>query len=66
MATPALVVDKETVFDAPLNSLLGCLHHLCRKRESKENCLFYKAWMILKAVVLKKKKNPNKHQLLRM
>lgn len=54
MATPALVVDKETVFDAPLNSLLGCLHHLCRKRESKED------WMILKAVVLKKiKTSPN-------
>lgn len=31
MATPALVVDKETVFDASLDGLLGCLHHLCRR-----------------------------------
>lgn len=28
MATPAFVVDKEAVFDAPLDGLLGCLHHL--------------------------------------
>ena len=39
MATPALVVDEEAVFDATLDGLLGCLHHLCRQKtwKSKEN-----------------------------
>lgn len=41
MATPALVIDEEAVFDAPLDGLLGCLHHLCRndrESESEETC----------------------------
>lgn len=30
MATPPLVVDKQAVFDASLDGLLGGLHHLCK------------------------------------
>lgn len=36
MATPALVVDEEAVFDATLDSLLRCLHHLCRR--NRKSC----------------------------
>lgn len=53
MATPALVVDEEAVFDAPLDGLLGCLHHLCRhdgNGRSKENSLWEKAWIFLKTI----------------
>ena len=30
VATPPLVIDKQAVFDAPLDGLLGGLHHLCK------------------------------------
>lgn len=36
MAAPALVVDKQAVFDASLNGLLGGLHHLCKQTQAQE------------------------------
>lgn len=35
MATPALEVDEEAIFDAALDGLLGRLHQLCRWKEGE-------------------------------
>lgn len=41
MSTPALVVDKEAIFDTALDGLLGGLHHLCRWGKTNEKYLSF-------------------------
>lgn len=57
MATPALVVDEEAVFDTPLDGLLGCFHHLCRHDKKSERVKTIVLWD--KAVVQKKSHHAN-------